>query len=36
MKDRIAAFLAAVDEALVAEAGTDTLKVYHIGRSSLV
>jgi hypothetical protein len=36
VKDRILAFLNAVDAALVAEAAGHTLNVYHIGRSALV
>lgn len=36
MKDRILAFLTAIDEALAAAASGATLDVYHIGRSALV
>lgn len=36
MKDRIIAFLNAIDEALVTVAEGKTLDIYHIGRSALV
>ena len=36
MKDRILAFLSAIDEELAAAAPGATLEVYHIGRSALV
>jgi hypothetical protein len=36
VKDRIVAFLAAVDDALIASAAGQVLDIYHIGRSALV